>query len=69
MQVHQIVRAQLSRGSSFIAMLGRDPHPPALGQERSMVEHILELYAASSAIFTFAFLALASGAAEWPYND
>ena len=25
-----------------------------------MVEHILELYCASSAIFTFAFLALAS---------
>jgi hypothetical protein len=44
----------------LIAMLGRDPHPPALGQERSMVEHILELYAASGAIFTFAFLALAS---------
>ena len=34
-----------------------------------MVEHILELYAVSSAIFTFAFLALASRAAEWPYND
>jgi microcystin degradation protein MlrC len=30
----QIVQTQLSRGSSFIAMLGRDPHPPALGRER-----------------------------------
>jgi hypothetical protein len=29
-----------------------------------MVEHILELYCASSAIFTFAFLALASRAAD-----
>jgi len=69
MPVRQIVQAQLSRGSSFVAMLGRDPHQPALGQERSMVEHILELYCASSAIFTFAFLALASRAAEWPRND
>ena len=34
-----------------------------------MVEHTLELYCASSAIFTFAFLALASRAAEWPYDD
>ena len=34
-----------------------------------MVEHLLELYAASSAIFTFAFLALASRAADWPSND
>ena len=34
-----------------------------------MVEHILELYCASSAIFTFAFLALASCAADWPCND
>jgi hypothetical protein len=34
-----------------------------------MVDHILELYAASSAIFTFAFLALASRAAEWPFCD
>ena len=50
-------------------MLGRDPHPPALEQERSMAEHILELYGASSAIFTVAFLALASRAAEWPRND
>jgi hypothetical protein len=33
------------------------------------VEHILELYCASSAIFTFAFLALASRAANWPCND
>jgi hypothetical protein len=69
MPVRQIVRAQLSRGSSFIAMLGRDPHPPGLGPERSMVEHVFELYCASSAIFTFAFLALASRAAEWPGND
>jgi hypothetical protein len=69
MPVHQIVRAQLSRGSSFIAMLGPDPHSSTLLQERSMVEHILEVYGASSAIFTFAFLALASRAAEWPYND
>ena len=69
MPVRRIVQAQLSRGSNFVAMLGRDPHPPALGQERSMVEHILELYCASSAIFTFAFLALASCAADWPCND
>ena len=34
-----------------------------------MVEHILELYRAGSAIFTFAFLALASRAAEWPFCD
>ena len=36
-----------------------------------MVEHILEVYGASSAIFifTFAFLALASRAADWPSND
>ena len=34
-----------------------------------MVEHILELYGASRAIFTFAFLALASRAAKWPSND
>jgi hypothetical protein len=34
-----------------------------------MVEHVFELYGASSAIFTFAFLALASRAAEWPSND
>jgi hypothetical protein len=34
-----------------------------------MVEHILELYCASSAIFTVTFLALASRAAEWPCND
>ena len=34
-----------------------------------MVGHILELYGASSAIFTFAFLALASRAADWPSND
>ena len=34
-----------------------------------MVEHILELYGASSAIFTVAFLALASRAAEWPFSD
>jgi hypothetical protein len=34
-----------------------------------MVEHVLELYGASSAIFTFAFLALASRAADWPSND
>jgi hypothetical protein len=34
-----------------------------------MVEHILELHGASSAIFTFAFLALASRAVEWPRND
>jgi hypothetical protein len=34
-----------------------------------MVEHILERYSASSAIFTFAFLALAARAAEWPCND
>jgi hypothetical protein len=34
-----------------------------------MVEHILELYGASSAIFTFAFLALASRAADWPSDD
>jgi hypothetical protein len=67
MPVRQIVQAQLSRG--FVAILGRGPHPPASGQERSMVEHILEVYGASSAIFTFAFLALASRAAEWPYND
>jgi hypothetical protein len=69
MPVRRIVQAQLSRRSSFVAMLGRDPHPLALGQERSMVEHILELYCASSAIFTFAFLALASRAAEWPFSD
>jgi hypothetical protein len=69
MPVRQIVQAQLIRGSSFVAMLDRDPHPPELGQERSMVEHILELYGASSAIFTVAFLALASRAAEWPRND
>jgi hypothetical protein len=69
MPVRQIVQAQLSRGSSFVAMLGRDPHPPASGQEKSMVEHILELYCASSAIFTVVFLALASRAAEWPRND
>jgi hypothetical protein len=50
-------------------MLGRDPHPPALGQERSMVEHILELYGAGSANFTVAFLALVSRAAEWPCSD
>jgi hypothetical protein len=29
-----------------------------------MVEHVFELYCASSAIFTFAFLALASRAAD-----
>jgi hypothetical protein len=69
MPVDQIVRAQLSRGSSFIAMLGRGAHPPASGQEKSMFEHILELYCASSAIFTALFLALASRAAEWPCND
>jgi hypothetical protein len=34
-----------------------------------MVEHAFELYCASSAIFTFAFLALASRAADWPSND
>ena len=34
-----------------------------------MVEHVFELYCASSAIFTFAFLALASRAAEGPSND
>ena len=34
-----------------------------------MVEHIFELHGASSAIFTFAFLALASRAAEWPFSD
>jgi hypothetical protein len=34
-----------------------------------MVEHILELYGAGSAIFTVAFLALASRATEWPCND
>jgi hypothetical protein len=34
MPVRQIVQAQLSRGSSFIAMLGRDPHSSTLGQER-----------------------------------
>ena len=32
-----------------------------------MVEHILELYCASSVIFIFAFLALASRAAEWSF--
>jgi hypothetical protein len=69
MPVRQIVQAQLSRGSRFVAMLGRDPHAPAVGQEGSMIEHILELYGASSAIFTVAFLALASRAAEWPSND
>jgi hypothetical protein len=69
MPVHQIVQAQLSRGPSFVAMLGRDPYPPASGQEKSMVEHILELYCASSAIFTVAFLALALRAAEGPCND
>jgi hypothetical protein len=68
MPVRQIVQGQLSRGSSFVAVLDRD-QLPALGQERSMVEHILELYGASSAIFTFAFLALASRAAEWPFCD
>jgi hypothetical protein len=69
MPVHQIVRAQLSRGSSFVAMPGPDPHSSTLGQERSTVEHILEVYGASSAIFTFAFLAWASRAADWPSND
>jgi hypothetical protein len=69
MSVRQIVLAQLSRGSNFVVMLGRGPHPSTLGQERSMVEHILELYGASSAIFTVAFLALASRAADWPSND
>jgi hypothetical protein len=34
-----------------------------------MVEHILEVYGASSAIFTFVFLALASRAADWSSND
>jgi hypothetical protein len=34
-----------------------------------MIEHILELYCASSAIFTIVFLALAARAAEWPCND
>ena len=34
-----------------------------------MVEHILKVYGASSVIFTFAFLALASRAADWPSND
>ena len=34
-----------------------------------MVEHVFELHGASSAIFTFAFLALASRAAEWPFCD
>jgi hypothetical protein len=34
-----------------------------------MVEHVFELYCASSAIFTFAFLALASRAVEWPFCD
>jgi hypothetical protein len=34
-----------------------------------MVEHVFELYGASSAIFTVAFLALASRAAEWPFCD
>ena len=53
----QIVQAQLIRGSSFVAMLDRDPHRPELGQERSMVEHFLELYGASSAMITVAFLA------------
>jgi hypothetical protein len=69
MPVRQIVQAQLSRGSSFVAMLGPDPHSSTLGRERSMVEHVFELYCASSAIFTFAFLALASRAADWPSND
>ena len=34
-----------------------------------MVEHVFERYCASSAIFTFAFLALASRAADWPFYD
>jgi hypothetical protein len=34
-----------------------------------MVEHVFERYGASSAIFTVAFLALASRAAEWPFCD
>ncbi len=34
-----------------------------------MVEHVFELDCARSAIFTFAFLALASRAADWPSND
>jgi hypothetical protein len=34
-----------------------------------MVERVFELYCASSAIFTFASLALASRAAEWPFCD
>ena len=34
-----------------------------------MVERVFELYCASSTIFTVAFLALASRAAEWPFCD
>ena len=34
-----------------------------------MVEHVFELHGASSAIFTFAFLAVASRAAKWPFCD
>jgi hypothetical protein len=34
-----------------------------------MVEHIIELYCASSTISIVAFLALASRAADWPFCD